>query len=321
MTSLEEVDLPYIREALSTEPAPLPAAGIHPPDSVFEKFAGYFPKGISLEYMVKRLMEISKVSPLFFMCDEGHLLENSEVIDAVPSMHLIDQLTLMVAPIIARQESNRLAGISFAACVAEHTNGRLLDIEAVDLEILEQPVTGDKEYMHKLESLHKSVILYTWLSYRFGGIFIDRTLAVHVKELLEERMVRALTEFSANKKLRKDASLRRQIRLQKQMATRERFMKKMGGGEVNPNDNAKEMSLDDEESPETDIEANENEYDESAPSERRDGEAEDEYAENRTEAPGDTESTASETSRDSPDDPAAHDNPEGEPARKAAEHY
>jgi ATP-dependent RNA helicase SUPV3L1/SUV3 len=58
--------------------------------------------------------------------------------------------------------------------------------------------------------------LYSWLSFRFGGIFTDRTLAAHVKELVEERMIRALTEFSANKKLRRNASLKRQIALQKQ---------------------------------------------------------------------------------------------------------
>ena len=61
------------------------------------------------------------------------------------------------------------------------------------------------------------MILYAWLSFRIGGVFTDRTLAAHVKELVEERMVRALTEFSANKKLRKDASLHRQIAFQKQL--------------------------------------------------------------------------------------------------------
>jgi ATP-dependent RNA helicase SUPV3L1/SUV3 len=49
-----------------------------------------------------------------------------------------------------------------------------------------------------------------------GGVFTDRTLAGHVKEMVEERMIRALSEFSANKKLRKDASLHRQRALHRQ---------------------------------------------------------------------------------------------------------
>ena len=117
-----------------------------------------------------------------------------------------------------------MAARAFATCMAEHTNGRLLDLPELNLEILEQPVSGSKEYLHELESLHKSVILYSWLSFRVGGVFTDRTLAAHVKELVEERMIRALTEFSANKKLRRDSSLRRQIALQKQIKDQSQMM-------------------------------------------------------------------------------------------------
>ncbi|KAL2820487.1 P-loop containing nucleoside triphosphate hydrolase protein [Aspergillus cavernicola] len=224
VTSLEDVDLPFIRQAMTLEPPPLSTAGIAPPDSVFEKFAAYFPQNVPLEYMIKRLTEISQVHPLFSMCDPGSALENAEVIDSVAGLQLADQLTFMAAPIQARETATRDVAIAFAHCISESTDGRLLDIPDLNLEVLEEPVSGNKGYMAELESLHKSVILYNWLSYRFGGIFTDRTLAVHVKELVEERMVRALTEFSANKKLRKDASLHRQIALQKQILERKQFM-------------------------------------------------------------------------------------------------
>ncbi|KAL2861266.1 ATP-dependent RNA helicase SUV3 [Aspergillus lucknowensis] len=224
VTSMEEVDLPYIRQALGVEPPPLTAAGIIPPDSVFEKFAAYFPQNVSLEYLVKRLCEVSQVHPLFFMCDPDAQVENAEVIDSVSGLRIADQLTFMAAPIHSRDVSGREIAIAFAQCVAEHTNGRLLDIPDLNLEILEEPVSGNKTYLHELEALHRSVILYTWLSFRFGGVFTDRTLAFHVKELVEERMVRALTEFSENKKLRKSASLHRQIALQKQSLERKQLL-------------------------------------------------------------------------------------------------
>jgi ATP-dependent RNA helicase SUPV3L1/SUV3 len=108
-----------------------------------------------------------------------------------------------------------------AECVAQSSHGRLLDLSTLNLEILEQGVSGAKEYLRELERLHKALILYLWLGYRFGGIFTDRTLATHVKGLVEERMMRALTEFSVNKKLRRDSSLKRQIALQKQQAEQE----------------------------------------------------------------------------------------------------
>lgn len=209
---------------MGVEPPPLAAAGIIPPDPVYQRFAAYFPPGVPLEYIIKRLAEVSQTHPLFFMCDTRPQLENAEVIDTVSGLQFEDQLTFMAAPIQTRDIASRDAAIAFLRCVAEHSGGRLLDIPDLNLEILEQPVSGNKEYLHELEILHKSVILYSWLGYRFGGVFTDRTLAAHVKELVEERMVRALTEFSANKKLRKDASLRRQIALQKQIQEHKRLL-------------------------------------------------------------------------------------------------
>ena len=85
-------------------------------------------------------------------------------------------------------------------------------------------MSGKKEYLQQLEILHKSVILYAWLSFRFGGVFTDRTLVAHVKDMVEERMIRALSEFSSHRDLRKDSSLRRQISLQKQNVERERLL-------------------------------------------------------------------------------------------------
>ncbi|KAJ9216070.1 hypothetical protein DTO166G4_2314 [Paecilomyces variotii] len=224
VTSLEEVDLPYIQQAMSIEPAPLRAAGIFPPDSVLQNFAAYFPPDVPFQYIIKRVLDLAQVHPLFFMCDPVSQLQNAELIDAVPGLRIDDQLVFMAAPIYARDPSAQAVTRAFARCVTENSGGRLLDIPELKLEILEQPVSGKKEYLHELESLHKSIILYSWLSFRFGGIFTDRTLAAHVKELAEERMVRALTEFSANKKLMKDASLRAQIALQKQMQERDRLL-------------------------------------------------------------------------------------------------
>ncbi|KAJ5310144.1 ATP-dependent RNA helicase DHX8 [Penicillium atrosanguineum] len=217
VTSLEEVDLPYIVRAMGTEPPPLRAAGIVPTDATYKKFATYFPRSTPFEYLLRRVREIAEINPLFFMCDAKDQLANAEIIDNVTGLRLQSQLTLMAAPMDTRTTAGYDAISEFADCVAENSRGRFLDILALRLEVLQEPVSGQKEYLHELENLHKAIILYSWLGFRFGGVFTDRTLAVHVKELVEERMIRALTEFSANKKLRKDASLRRQIALQKQL--------------------------------------------------------------------------------------------------------
>ncbi|KAJ5107278.1 hypothetical protein N7456_003953 [Penicillium angulare] len=224
VTCLEDVDLPYIKEAMGIEPAPLRAAGIFPPSSVLQKFAAYFPRNVPFEYLIKRVIEISQMSPLFFLCDAEGQLESSEIIDSVDGLRISDQLFLMAAPLEIRNPALREMNLAFARCIAANSQGKLLDIPHLNLEILEQPVSGRREYVHDLEVLHKAIILYSWLSFRFGGIFTDRTLAGHVKVLAEERLMRALGEFSANKTLRKDASLRRQIALQKQILSQQRVI-------------------------------------------------------------------------------------------------
>ncbi|KAJ5457659.1 hypothetical protein N7475_009047 [Penicillium sp. IBT 31633x] len=251
ISCLEEVDLPYIQQAMKLEPPPLSAAGIFPPESVFRKFAAYFPPGIPFEYLIKRTLDIAQVNPLFFLCDPTSQLENAEIIDTVKGLPFEDQLKFMVSPMDRKSASSRDVTGALADCVAEHNDGRLLDINHLNLEVLEQPVSGSNEYMHDLESLHRAVILYLWLSFRFGGVFTDRTLASHVKELVEERMVRALTEFSANKRLRQGASLKRQIALQKQLLEQQRmgvagdWMKPHGEGDMEitlPEEDASEVN-------------------------------------------------------------------------------
>ncbi|KAJ5587538.1 ATP-dependent RNA helicase DHX8 [Penicillium hispanicum] len=224
VTSLEEVDLPFIQQAMGTEPPPLRAAGVFPPGFMFEKFSAYFPQSAPFEYLIKRLLEIVEIHPLFFLCEAKDQLVTSEIIDAVEGLSMQDKLTFMGAPMDTRAMLEREIACAYAECISSNTRGRLLDIPLLNLEILQEPVSGNKEYVQQLESLHKAIILYSWLSFRFGGVFTDRTLAAHVKELVEERMIRALTEFSSNKKLRKDASLKRQIALQKQLRDQQRIL-------------------------------------------------------------------------------------------------
>lgn len=98
VTCLEEVDLPYIQKAMSTEPPPLAAAGIFPPDAVFHKLGAYFPSNVPLEYIIKRTLALTQVSPLFFICDPRSQLENAEIISKVEGLRMEDQLTFMAAP-------------------------------------------------------------------------------------------------------------------------------------------------------------------------------------------------------------------------------
>ncbi|WEW57762.1 RNA helicase [Emydomyces testavorans] len=220
VTSLEDVDLPHIQKSLVAEPEPISAAGILPLDSMITNFTNHFPSNTPFGYVLQRLWNVAQTHPRFFLC-EFQSSNVQEILDDVAGLSVVDKLIFLSAPTSTADPTSALTVKAFATCVAQHKSGALLDIPELHLEILDLPVSGDKNYLRSLESLHRSLVLYLWLSFRIGGIFTDRTLATHVKELVEMKMERALTEFSANSKLRKSSSLRKQIALLKQLAARE----------------------------------------------------------------------------------------------------
>jgi ATP-dependent RNA helicase SUPV3L1/SUV3 len=75
--------------------------------------------------------------------------------------------------------------------VSDLKGGHLLEIEELDLAVLDldaKEVDRPKEYLERLEKLHKSITLYLWLSYRYEGIFTSQALAFHTKALVEEKI-------------------------------------------------------------------------------------------------------------------------------------
>ncbi|KAL1955522.1 hypothetical protein VTO42DRAFT_8476 [Malbranchea cinnamomea] len=221
VTSLEDIDLPYIREALRADPEPIRQAGLIPPDHLIQNFADHFPPDVPFAYVLKRVLDIHKTHPRFFLCSLQDHDVVTTVLDGIQGLRVEDKLCFSKAPVAGRDPETQKVVSAFARCVAQNKSGGLLEIPELRLDVLDAPVSGDKDYLHALEFLHRSLVLYLWLSFRCGGVFTDRTLATHVKELVEIKMDRALTEFSANSKLRKASSLRRQIALLKQMQQQE----------------------------------------------------------------------------------------------------
>lgn len=218
VTSLNDIDLPYIQEALNSEAQPIVAAGILPPTHIVQRFASYFPPVIPFTYILRRLHALSRASSRFFLCSIEDQCEITEIIEDIPGLSVIDRYIIASSPAPTRDETVRAVAEALARCVAQQKDGGLLDVPEMPLEILDQPVSGDRQYLRRLEGLHRSLILYLWLSYRFGGVFTNRAMATHAKELVEEKIDRALLEFSANSSLRKSLLVERQKKMASAMS-------------------------------------------------------------------------------------------------------
>lgn len=202
VTTLETADLPVLRKAMQRDLDPIMSAGIFPPTTVLTKFAAYFPPSTSFSYILLRLHELSMKHPRYHLCN---LKDQTAIADSIQPVHNLtvhDRIVFCASPANPRSPGMRSVLQAFARCVGEHSSGGLLDIPELDLEVLAEELKINRDYMERLESLHKALILYLWLSYRFAGVFVNQTMAFYAKRLVEEKIDKMLAEYSASPAIR-----------------------------------------------------------------------------------------------------------------------
>lgn len=211
VTSLDPKDLPYIHKALKHEAEPITSAGIFPPANIINQFATYFPPDTPFGYILLRLFEVAHTHRNFHLCGLRELVKIADMIEPVKNLSIRDRIIFCSAPVNTREPKFRKICVAYAKCIAENGGGKLLDIPELNLDILDQKPTADKEYLSDLEALHRSLILYLWLSYRFEGVFNTQAMALYVKELVEKNIDVALANFSVSSRLRRQLKSSRKI--------------------------------------------------------------------------------------------------------------
>lgn len=203
VTTLNESDLPFVREALNENASPIRKAGILPPGEYLVEVASRLPRGVPFEYILRRVCIAAEMHPRFKVCDIREQSELGRVIEEVRGLSIPQRLIFTAAP--ASSATGHLHRVlkALAQIVSDRREVTVVDVPEIRLEVLETPLSGDRKYLEQLEDLHKSLILYLWLSYRFINNFKDRDMATHAKELAEEKINTCLLEFSANPALRK----------------------------------------------------------------------------------------------------------------------
>jgi ATP-dependent RNA helicase SUPV3L1/SUV3 len=199
--------------ALETPAQPLKTAGILPPDDVIYRFCNYFPPGTPFSYMLMRLHEICQSSQGFHLCRLKDQVKIADIIHGIPNLDVIERLQLASAPVAVRDKTQQELIRAMATCIAEQKGGALLDLPCFNLEVLDKAITGTRTELRELETLHKGLVMYMWLSFRFPGVFTTRPLANHAKELVESaiekclRMLNFQDRAQARKRLREKSVL------------------------------------------------------------------------------------------------------------------
>lgn len=195
-TTLDPVDLPALRNSMNREPDPIETAGLFPPSLIVERFANYFPPGTPFSYILLRLHEISEIHPRFHLCGLKEQLAIADAIHTVKGLTIQDRIVITSAPCNMRDKAQSDFLCTLAECIAENKTGSLLELPNLPLDVMDQKAKGTRQYLYSLEQLHKMIVLYLWLSYRFPNIFTTRPLAVYTKKLLEDQIEDTLTQFS-----------------------------------------------------------------------------------------------------------------------------
>ena len=237
VTTLEEEDLDVVHESFDKEAEPLPTAGLFPPSTIIEKFASYFPAGTPFAFMLLRLRDIARLPGRFHMCDFQSNLDVAQQIQRYP-LTIHDRCVFMNAPVSLRDNGAPAIVRALAKCIANNESGDLLDIKQIPIEILEFTVDnypqGREVFLKHLEALHKSLVLYLWLSYRYVGIFRSQALAFHVKTMVEQRIDGYLhsLNYSADARKSRITAMRRAV---KKSATRQdRVLAERRDGHLSP---------------------------------------------------------------------------------------
>ncbi|KAI1819485.1 P-loop containing nucleoside triphosphate hydrolase protein [Xylaria intraflava] len=206
VTALEDEDLAIVIQAFNANPQPLETAGVQPPTSAIERLSTYFPPNTPLSFILLRFRDIARISSRFHMCKLHEMLEVADLIQPFP-MSIYDRCVFLNAPVALRERNGPRVLQTLAKCVSTMQGGNLLEIREIDLELLDKTAEDMKlpasDYLRQLESLHKSITLYLWLSYRFTGVFTSQHLAFHVKSLLETKINDQLAGFNQSLEARR----------------------------------------------------------------------------------------------------------------------
>jgi ATP-dependent RNA helicase SUPV3L1/SUV3 len=230
VTTLEQLDYDFLKAGMRREPEPIHTAGLFPPSLIVERFANYFPPGTPFSYIMLRLHEISNIHPRFHLCALRDQLAIADAIHTVKNLSIADRITICAAPTNMRDPGERAFLRYLAECIADGKSGNLLELKELPLERLDLPPSGERKYLYNLEQLHKMLVAYLWLSFRFPNVFTTRSLANHAKQLVEDAIERTLTQFSWTQQA-KEAIMRKREQAMRALEKQEKNTGFIEGGD------------------------------------------------------------------------------------------
>lgn len=185
VTTFENADMKFLKIAMQADSPPIRTAGILPPDQRIETFTRTFPPRKPFSRVLQKLFDMARVNKdLFHLCAVDALMNAAGVVEQTKGLTVAERITITQAPLPKTDNLVKAALISYSQLIAESRAASILDVPALEWQVLDDYLQ-QKEYttekdpnieilggckasslmiLPQLESLHKSTMLWLWLS-------------------------------------------------------------------------------------------------------------------------------------------------------------
>ncbi|XVF38265.1 hypothetical protein REPUB_Repub20aG0085600 [Reevesia pubescens] len=205
VTCLNADDLPLLHSSLKSASPVLEQAGLFPSFDLMFLYSRLQPKR-GLYQILEDFVENAKLSENYFIANCEEMLKVAAVIDELP-LSLQDKYLFCISPVDVNDEISFQGLTQFAENYAK--NGLVHLREIFTPGTLQVPKTPSA--LKELESVHKVLELYVWLSFRLEESFPDRELASSQKAicslLIEEFLERLGWQKPTSRKLNAPVNL------------------------------------------------------------------------------------------------------------------
>ncbi|KAL5782661.1 hypothetical protein ACOSP7_007690 [Xanthoceras sorbifolium] len=177
VTCLDPEDLPLLHSSLESPSPTLERAGLFPNFDLIFMYSRLHPKS-GLHEILEHFLDNAKLSDNYFISNCEEVLKVAAVIDELP-LGLHDKYLFCISPVDMNDDISSQGLTQFAQNYAEKGIVRLKEIFTPGT--LQVPKTHGA--LKELESIHKVLDLYVWLSFRLEESFPDRELASSQKAI------------------------------------------------------------------------------------------------------------------------------------------
>ncbi|KAF5386983.1 hypothetical protein D9615_002048 [Tricholomella constricta] len=211
-TALFPADVDFIRQKLALNIPPLPFARIGPTKESFAALFTAMPPDCSTHAIFDAHQYISRLPPIlrFSEMGEERLREMCDFVDSRGAgLPVADRLTLVQAPIPWRDATCLEIISRFVKMLRDDMNVDLVKTLhetdfMVNLELIENKMNGNarsrtsSEMLASLESFHKALVVYVWMSFRQPVAWNQHTEVAELKDRVEKALEWTLQALTKN---------------------------------------------------------------------------------------------------------------------------